>query len=142
MNKVKLRQAFLKTSKSLLNMTPILLGIILLISMIEVLVPKEFFWKLFTKNPLIDPFIWASLWSIMAWNPITGYILWKWFLDEWVSLIAVTAFLVCWVTVGLVQLPVEMSVLGKKFAISRNISAFFMSVIVAIITVYIYKHIF
>ena len=142
MNKVKLRQAFLKTSKSLLNMTPILLGVILLISMIEVLVPKEFFWKLFTKNPLIDPFIWASLWSIMAWNPITGYILWKWFLDEWVSLIAVTAFLVCWVTVGLVQLPVEMSVLGKKFAISRNISAFFMSVIVAIITVYIYKHIF
>jgi len=142
MNKVKLRQAFFKTSKSLLNMTPILLGVILLISMIEVLVPKEFFWKLFTKNPLIDPFIWASLWSIMAWNPITGYILWKWFLDEWVSLIAVTAFLVCWVTVGLVQLPVEISVLGKKFAISRNISAFFMSVIVAIVTVYIYKHIF
>jgi len=51
--------------------------------------------------------------------------------------LAVTAFLVAWVTVGLVQLPAEVMMLGKKFAIIRNITAFIFAIIVAIITIVI-----
>ena len=142
MDKQKFNQVFKKTYKSLVRIIPMILGVILLISIIEILIPKKVFWAIFTKNIFVDPFIWAALWSIMAWNPITWYILWKWFLDSWVDLIAVTSFLVCWVTVWMVQLPVEASMLWKKFAIFRNIAAFFMSILVAIITVYVYKYFF
>jgi len=58
-------------------------------------------------------------------------------LKQGVGLIAVTAFLVSWVTVGLIQFPAESTILGKKFAILRNISAFILSIIVAIITILI-----
>ena len=141
LNKEKLKQSYRKTYKSLVNIIPLVIWIVMLISIIDVLVPKDFFSKIFTRNPFVDPFIGSALWSIMTWNPITGYILWKWFLDNWVSLVAVTAFLVSWVTVWLVQLPIEAKLLGKKFAMYRNISAFFISVLVAIVTVYIYSKI-
>jgi len=52
-------------------------------------------------------------------------------LKQGISLIAVTAFLVSWVTVGFIQIPAESVALGKKFAILRNLSAFVLSMIVA-----------
>lgn len=45
-------------------------------------------------------------------------------LEQGAGLVAVTAFLVAWVTVGLIQLSVESILLGKKFAVSRNIFQF------------------
>ena len=66
---------------------------------------------------------------------MTSYVLGGELFKQGVSLVAVTAFLVAWVTVGLVQLPAESMILGKRFAITRNITAFILSIIVAIITV-------
>jgi len=58
-------------------------------------------------------------------------------LSQGVGLIAVTAFIVSWVTVGIIQLPAESAILGKRFALLRNLTAFVFSIIVAIITVLI-----
>jgi len=55
-------------------------------------------------------------------------------LERGVSLIAVTAFIVAWVTVGVVQFPAEVAILGKRFAIARNAVAFISAIIVALIT--------
>jgi uncharacterized membrane protein YraQ (UPF0718 family) len=52
---------------------------------------------------------------------------------------AVTAFLVAWVTVGIIQLPAESSILGMKFALLRNISAFVLAIVVSIVTILIYN---
>ena len=139
LNKEKIKKTTSKSFKWLVDILPILLWVILLVSIINNIIPKSLYSKIFTWNIIADSFIWASLWSILTWNPITGYILWKWFLDMGISFVAVTSFLVAWTTVWIIQLPAESLVLWKKFAIWRNISAFFMSIIVAIITVYIYK---
>ena len=72
--------------------------------------------------------------SILAGNPITSYIIGGELLAQGISMTAVTAFLVAWVTVGMVQLPAESILLGKRFAVTRNIAAFVFSVIVAILT--------
>ena len=77
--------------------------------------------------------------SILAGNPMTSYILGGELFNQGVSLVAVTAFLVSWVTVGTIQFPVESSIFGKKFAIVRNIISFIFSIIVAIITVTLYN---
>ena len=124
-----------KAFKSLLNSVPVLVGVILLVSLVSSIIPKSLYTSLFTGNIILDPFIGAIIGSILAGNPITSYILGGEFLLQGISMLAITSFLVSWVTVGLVQLPAESMLLGKKFAVTRNITAFFFAIIVAVLTV-------
>jgi len=135
MNKKKLKESIKNAGKSLWNSFPILIGVILLISMVNALIPASFYSTIFKNNNLLDSVIGSIIGSIFAGNPITSYVLGGEFLNQGINLIAITAFLVSWVTVGIVQLPAESIMLGKKFAILRNLSAFFLSIIVAIIVV-------
>lgn len=137
MKKDTFKQSALKAAKGLWTAFPMMLGTIILISIISALVPKSFYTSVFSKNTFFDSIIGALTGSISAGNPITSYIFGGEMLKNGVGLIAVTAFLVSWVTVGLIQLPAESAILGKKFAIIRNITAFILSIIVAIITVLI-----
>ena len=131
----RLKEAVSKSLKSFYRTLPILIGVLLLTGLFYSFISKEILLKLFQGNPLIDSFFGAATGSILAGNPITSYILGGELLKQGVSLIAVTAFLVSWVTVGIVQLPAEAMLLGKRFAITRNILSFFFAIIVAIITV-------
>jgi len=129
------KEAVLKAGKSFWKTLPLILGTILLVSLIVTLIPKSFYLKVFTQNFLSDSFIGSLIGSISAGNPITSYILGGELLGQGVGLIAVTAFLVAWVTVGVIQLPAESIILGKKFAIWRNVLSFVFAIIVALITV-------
>jgi len=132
-----LRSAIFKSAKSMYSSLPVLIGIILLIGLISTIVPKSSYAMLFSKNIVLDSIIGSGIGSVLAGNPITSYVLGGELLKQGVSLVAVTSFIVAWVTVGLVQLPAESILLGKKFAISRNFVSFIFSIIVAIITVLI-----
>ena len=137
-NQKNFKQVFFKTGETLLNRMPVLFGTILLIALVNSLIPKTFYSTVFQGNLVVDSFIGSVIGSISAGNPITSYVLGGEFLNQGVSLIAVTAFLVAWVTVGLIQLPAEISFLGKKFAILRNLTAFFLSILVAVTTVFLW----
>ncbi len=137
MKEERLREATIKAARAMYRSLPIICGIIILVSLANVLIPKSFYGALFKGNFLIDPFIGSFLGSILAGSPITSYVISGELLKQGISLVAVTAFIVSWVTVGVVQLPAEIMLLGKKFAIIRNISAFFLAIIVAILTVLI-----
>ncbi len=130
-----LKESIIKAAKGLWTSFPILIGVGLLISLADSLIPASAYSILFTGNYVIDPIIGSALGSILAGNPLTSYILGGEFLSQGISLLAVTAFLVSWITVGLVQLPAESILLGKKFALIRNITAFFFSIITAVLTV-------
>ncbi len=129
-----LKDSFLRAGKSLFFNSPIIIGVLILIGLARNLIALENYSKLFS-NSFLDSFIGASLGSILAGNPITSYVVGGELLNQGISLIAITAFLVSWVTVGLVQMPAEILLLGKKYAITRNVVAFFSSILVAIITV-------
>jgi len=131
------KQSAQKAVKGLWMALPMILGTVLLISLISAIVPKSFYVSVFSRNSILDSFVGSLIGSISAGNPITSYIFGGEMLSQGVGLIAVTAFLVSWVTVGLIQLPAESTILGKKFAIWRNIMAFIFSIIVAIITVFL-----
>ena len=73
--------------------------------------------------------------SISVGHPIVSYIIGGELLEYGVSLIAVTAFVLAWVSVGIVQLPAESLMLGKRFAFSRNAFAFITAIVIAILTV-------
>ncbi|MCD6279536.1 hypothetical protein J7J26_02080 [Candidatus Micrarchaeota archaeon] len=131
----RLNRAVLKSTQQITKAIPIILGIILLISLAIASIKNTDYSLLFTKNPVIDPLIGAMFGSIMAGNPVTSYIIGGELLKQGISLMAVTSFIVAWITVGTLQLPYEMMMLGKRFAIIRNIIAFVSSILVAVITV-------
>lgn len=114
---------------------PTLIGVLLLTSFIVTVVPNELYARVFVDNYFIDALFGAIVGSIAAGNPMTSYVLSGELLERGVSMIAVTAFLVTWVTVGIVQLPAEIMMLGKKFAITRNVVSFVSAILIAFLTV-------
>ncbi len=133
---LKIKQAFKKAFNSIIFASPIIIGVIILMGIFNTFVPKKFLNTLFHHNAF-DPIIGAAFGSLFAGNPINSYIIGGELLKNGVGLIAVTAFLVSWITVGFVQIPAEMMFLGKKFSILRNLLSFIFSIIVAFITVFI-----
>jgi uncharacterized membrane protein YraQ (UPF0718 family) len=113
---------------------PILLGVLLLVGLANSLIPKSFFASLFTGKGLLDPFIGALFGSIAAGNPVTSYVIGGELLKSGVSLTAVLAFILSWVTVGIVQLPAESLMLGRRFALTRNAVSFLMAMLIALLT--------
>lgn len=129
-----MKKAIIKAAKSLTRSIPIILGTILLVSLISTVIPNSFYKSLFQNNIFLDSILGTAAGSISAGNPVTSYILGGDLLDHGVSLLAITAFLVAWVTVGMIQLPAESATLGRKFAVLRNLSAFILAIGVAIAT--------
>ncbi|MCD6547558.1 MAG: permease [Nanoarchaeota archaeon] len=132
-----MKQAIYKAARGMYNSLPVLISAILLVGLANAVVPKSFYSYFFSRNLIIDSFIGSALGSILAGNPITSYVIGGELLKQGISLVAVTAFIVSWVTVGIVQFPAEAILLGKKFAFYRNLSAFFLAIVVAILTVFV-----
>jgi len=131
--KKRFLMAIKKSAMALWKAFPMVIGVVTLISLITVFLPSSFFSSIFRGNLFIDPFIGSVIGSILAGNPVTSYIFGGELLSNGVGLLAVTSFIVAWVTVGVVSFPAESMLLGKKFALVRNIAAFASSLVVAII---------
>ncbi len=86
---------------------------------------------------MLDTLWGACFGSILAGNPINSYVIGGELLKYGISLFAVTALIITWVTVGLVQLPAEIAALGRRFALLRNALSFVLSIPIAILTVMI-----
>jgi uncharacterized membrane protein YraQ (UPF0718 family) len=129
------KQAFFNTTRSFKKSLPILMGVLMLLALADALVPKQTYRLIFSGNWFYDPLMGAALGSITGGNPLTSYIIGGELRQEGVSMLAITAFIISWVTVGIIQLPAEMLMLGKKFAVVRNAVSFCTSIAIAIVTV-------
>ena len=89
----------------------------------------------FGHSDFLDALVGAVAGSISAGHPVSSYVLGGELLDKGVSLVAVTAFLVSWVSVGSIQLPAEAVMLGWRFALLRNLVCFLSSILIAVLTV-------
>lgn len=124
-------------SRQFLMLLPSLAGVVLLIGLFDEFVSREVLTAIFSGNRVLDTLWGACFGSIFAGNPVNSYIIGGELLTYGVSLYAVTAFVVTWVTVGLVQLPAEMAALGRRFALLRNGLSFLLAMPVAVLTVLI-----
>ena len=131
-----LKESLIKTLNGFKQVLPIILGVIMLVSLSITIIPKSFYESIFTGNKIIDPLFGAIIGSAATGNPITSYIIGGELLAQGVSLLAVTAFILAWVSVGLVQLPAESLMLGKRFAITRNVVSFLTALVIAILTIF------
>ncbi len=126
---------FLKTLRNFVSIIPVIAGMLLLTGLLLQFLPMQALAALFGSDSVIDAFGGALLGSISAGQPLVSYVLGGELLAGGVSLVAVTALIVSWVTVGSIQLPFEAIMLGKRFAIYRNLLSFVFSVVIAVLTV-------
>ncbi len=131
-----LKDTFKKTIRTFINVLPIIIGMILATSLVITMFPEQVSSGLFGNGEIIDTLLGASIGSIAAGHPLASYLLGGELLGGGVSLIAVTALVVTWVTVGIVQLPAEALMLGTRFAVYRNIVSFIAAIAIAFLTVY------
>ena len=127
--------SFYKSFKSFGASVPVLIGVILLLGLFRVNVSPRLISSIFRGDFFGDVLIGSVFGSISAGNPLTSYIIGAELLKEGISLFAVTAFLVAWVTVGIIQLPAEAAILGKQFALKRNLISFVLAIMVSLATV-------
>ena len=137
MQKADLKKAGKKLLKNLNNSIPILLGVLLLVGLVKTLIPNDFFQRVFTGNMIVDPVMGAVIGSVAGGNPLTSYVIGGELLDKGTSLVAVLAFILSWVTVGIIQLPAESLMLGRRFAFVRNALSFVFAIVIALVTVFI-----
>lgn len=123
-----------KSSMSFFSMTPLLLGIIGIVGLFQVLVTSEMIASLFRGNPFFDTLIGTMIGSVAAGNPIVSYLVGGELLKQGVSLYAVSALIIAWVTLGFIQLPAEIEVFGGRFTLYRNILSFVFTIAIAVIT--------
>ncbi|MBW2567863.1 MAG: NifB/NifX family molybdenum-iron cluster-binding protein [Deltaproteobacteria bacterium] len=134
-DRATLVHAFKNSANQFIRLLPVLTGVVLLLGLFSSFMTKELLSSVFSGNIVEDTLLGASLGSIFAGNPISSYIIGGELLRYGISLFAVTALIVSWVTVGIVQLPAEMAALGKRFALVRNTVSFALALIIAILTV-------
>ena len=131
-------QSFLKELKKasvrMLSMLPMILAIVGLVGLFQGFVTREMLGSLFGGNPVTDTLIGLFAGAIAVGQAMISYILGGELLGQGISLYAVSAFILAWVTLGVVQLPMEIEVFGGRFVLYRNILAIISTLAVAIIT--------
>lgn len=128
-----MRKAFFQTIGVFKTALPILVSVLLLINLLDPILQSRYS-QWFTGDYLGDTLIGAVAGSLSFGIPITSYIAGGELLVKGVSLLAVTAFIMSWSTVGLVMMPLEASFLGRKFTLIRNAVNFCFAILIAVCT--------
>ncbi len=128
----------MRTLKNIKTSIPILVGILMLLSLLE-MVFDQYYTKIFTGNWLLDPLVGTLVGSISVGVPVASYVIGGELLKQGITLIAVTAFVFSWTTVGVMLMPLEMKTLGKRFTLVRNGLNFVFSIVIAICLSTIFK---
>ena len=130
------RKSLQKSSLAIGAMTPLLFGVIGLVGLFKVLVTPKMLASLFRGNPVADTLIGTLTGAVAAGNPIVSYLIGGELLGRGISLYAVCAFILSWVTLGFIQLPAEVEVFGGHFTLYRNILAFVFTMLIAVLTTF------
>jgi len=128
-------QDFYKSAKGFTLNLPMLTGIILLTGLFEVFVTPEMLSSLFSGHTFYDTLTGTVSGGISVGQPFVSYLIGGELLDNGMSYYAVTAFILSWVTLGVVQLPYEYSMFGGRFTLIRNLLAFIFVLLISFATV-------
>ena len=123
-----------KSALSFAAMAPMLAGVIALVGLFQVLVTPKMLAALFHGNPLADTLTGTLAGAVAVGSPIVSYLLGGELLGQGISLFAVTAFVLSWVSLGFIQLPAEIEAFGARFTLLRNLLAVLFTILIAVLT--------
>ena len=133
----RLLDALKHTAKSLWMIMPMLVAVIGLIGLFETLITPEMLRSLFNGSTLYEIFVGILSGGISVGQPFLSYAIGGELLHDGVSLYAVTAFILSFVTLGVVQLPLEWALFGTRFTVVRNLLSLVFAFLISVATVYL-----
>lgn len=125
-----------RSALSFISLLPLLAGVIGLVGLFQVFVNPKLLAAFFQGNPVLDTLAGTLAGALAAGNAMVSYIVGGELLDRGLSLYAVCAFILSWVSLGVVQIPAEAGVFDLRFALIRNVLAFIFVIIVSVATVF------
>ena len=123
-----------KATMGMLSMFPMVVAIVGLVGLFQGFVTRQMLASMFGHNPAVDTLVGTFAGMIAVGQAMISYILGGQLLEQGVSLYAVAAFVLAWVTLGVVQLPAEIAVFGGRFVWYRNVLAVIATIVVATAT--------
>jgi uncharacterized membrane protein YraQ (UPF0718 family) len=132
---IRLQTAAKNTVGTLMMVMPMLLAVIALAGLFETLVTPEMIQSVFKGFIVEDTLIGTGIGAVSVGQPFLSYVIGGELLQEGVSLYAVTAFILSFVTLGVIQLPLEWSLFGTRFTLLRNILSFIFAFLISIATI-------
>lgn len=139
---VTAKQASIKALKSFISILPMIFAVVLLVGLFQTYITPQMLTKLFGYSIVTDVGVGTLFGAVSSGNPVMSYIIGDELLNNGVSLFAITAFILSWVTLGIVQLPAEASVFGIRFTVYKNILTLLSTILIAICTVLTLKVLF
>lgn len=124
-----------KMLRTFQTIVPMVLAIVGLIGIFETFITPEMIHNIFSGNILADTLVGILAGAISVGQPFLSYIISGELLQEGISMYAITAFILSFVTLGVIQLPMEFSIFGARFTLIRNILSFLFAFIIAFVTV-------
>ncbi|HEO98071.1 MAG: permease [Campylobacterales bacterium] len=135
-DKTTLILAFKSAFHTLYTIAPMLLAVIGLVGLFQTYVTTEMIHAFFTGSTLYDTLIGTITGAISVGQPFISYIIGGELVSQGISLYAVTAFILSFVTLGVIQLPMEYALFGMKFTLARNLLSLLFSILVSLMTVW------
>jgi len=137
MTKQRLYDALKHTAKSLWMILPMLMAVIGLIGLFETVITPQMLKSFFNGSTVEEILTGIVTGGISVGQPFLSYAIGGELLHDGVSLYAVTAFILSFVTLGVVQLPLEWSLFGTRFTVLRNLLSLLFAFLISVATVYI-----
>lgn len=125
----------IKALSTFISMAPLLLGVIGLVGVMQTYITPDIMASIFGWGITGDTLLGTLSGAVSSGNPAVSYLVGGELIKEGVSLYAVTAFILSWVTLGIIHLPAETEVFGFRFTLYRNLLSFISTIIIAVATV-------
>ncbi|PLY06000.1 MAG: hypothetical protein C0624_04630, partial [Desulfuromonas sp.] len=121
----KAQQSLAAARQTLLRMAPLLLSIFALIGLYQEFVPTELIesW-MGADGKLLSLLVGGLVGAVSIGPPVAAFPIAGSFIDSGAWPPAAAAFIVSWVSVGVITLPVEAHVFGWRFTLWRNVLTF------------------
>jgi uncharacterized membrane protein YraQ (UPF0718 family) len=140
-NRKSFKQILIQSALGIYYVSPMILSVLGIAALLITFITPEQMQNIFKGNTLLDSIYGTIVGGIMMGNAMISYILGSELQDMHISLYAITAFLLSWVSLGYIQIPMEISFFGKRFVIIRNILALIFTFIISILIVFTYEKI-
>jgi len=133
-DKSKTKNATKVALKSLLKMLPVVLIIVILIGLLLGLAPPETISKFIGEQSGWEGFLLIAILGSVAHIPsLLAFPIAASLLDSGAVLTSVAVFITTLTMIGIVTLPLEIQLMGRKFALLRNGISFIIAILIALI---------
>jgi uncharacterized membrane protein YraQ (UPF0718 family) len=129
------KKSFLKALMGFVAMLPMVIAVVGLVAIFKSYITPEMLSTLFGHGRVADIAIGTLTGAVSSGNGALSYVVGEGLMDQGVSVYAVSAFILAWVTLGFVQLPAEASVFGVRFTVWRNVLTLMSTVAVSYLAV-------